>query len=124
MAQELTVTASLSFAKGNVQANGLTKSGQRFNVNGTKYIRGVQSIGFAAAEAIQLGEIAAPGWLLVQNNDATNFVELHTQAAAGVAFAKLQPGEFALLRLGSGVTAPAAKADTAAVEIEYMVVEE
>lgn len=123
MANELTITASVSFSKGEVLQMGFSRANKQFNVTGTKYIHNLQSIGFAAAEALAIGEVATPGWCFFFNTDATNYVQILT-AVAGTAFCKLKAKEFAMLRLPPGVTAPAAQADTAAVELQYMIVED
>lgn len=85
-----------------------------------KHIKHKQSIGFAAEEAIVLGEVTSPGWAIFINRDTANFVNLKV-ATGGAVFAKLMPGEFALLRLGSGAQAPFAQADTAACLLEYFI---
>lgn len=77
-----------------------------------------QTIGFAAHEALTLGDLTTPGWAHFTNLDPTNFVELGTDVSAAFApFAKLKPGESFPLRLGTA--APYAKADTGAVELDY-----
>lgn len=120
MALEITATGAVSFAKGNVATVGLTRSGQRFTVSGTDYTRGTQSVG-TAAEALALGEVTTPGWFFIYNMDATNYVEV-LDSTGGVATLKIKAGEFACGRFASA--APAVKANTAAVVIEYMVVED
>ena len=65
-----------------------------------------------ASEAIPLGSVsAAGGWLFVRNNDPTNYVQILT-ATSGTPFARLLPGEFCLLRLDAGLTAPFWQAHT------------
>lgn len=80
-------------------------------------IRNVQSIGFAADEALVLGDVVAPGIALFQNLDDTNFVEIGV--GSFTAFMKLKPGEIFLCRLGT--TAPRAQADTGAVDLFYII---
>ena len=124
MANELTVSASLSFVKGNTNVS-MSKNGLQVTVSGSQYIRNVQSINHAAEEAIQMGELASltPGYSFWRNNDSTNFVEL--RPATSVAdFAKMKAGEIALFRFADGMTAPYGQADTAAVEVEYIIVED
>jgi hypothetical protein len=70
---------------------------------------------------IPLGPVTAPGWAIFVNRDATNFINLKV-ATGGAIFAKLLPGECALLRLGSGAQAPYAIADTATCEMEVMII--
>jgi hypothetical protein len=118
MAQELTATGSVFFSKGSVASNGLVISGKKFDVAGKDYIRKSQNIG-TSAEALDLGDVSTAGWFFIQNNDITNFVEL-LDAVAGNVFMKLKPGEFACGRFGCA--APAAKANTAACDVEYIIV--
>ena len=84
-----------------------------------KFIGCKQNIG-TSEEAITLGEVTSPGWAFFINRDETNFIELRV-ATGGAKFAKLKPGEFAFLRLGSGAQAPYAIADTAACQLEYKI---
>jgi hypothetical protein len=80
-----------------------------------------QNIG-TTAEAINLGTVAAPRWAVFINRDATNYVEIFT-SNGGVIFCKLLAGEGCLIPLGSGVTAPYARANTAAIELEYAIID-
>lgn len=71
-------------------------------------------------EALPLDEATSPGWCLIINRDLTNYVELKT-GTSGTIFAKLKPGEFAFLRLGSGAQAPYAIANTAACQVAGLI---
>ena len=122
MASELTVAATLQFAKGNVVSHGFAKANLHFDVTGSKYVRAVQNIG-TDAEAIGLGEITAPGWFYIFNLDSANYVEI-LAAIAGDEFLKIEAGEVAMGRFAASVTAPAAKANTSALNIEYLIVED
>jgi len=122
MANEITVSATLLFAKGEVASQGFQRTNKQFDVTGTKYVRAVQNIG-TSPEALAMGEVAVPGWFFFLNLDATNFVEILT-GVGGDAFLKLKPREFAMGRLPSGVTAPAGKANTAALNLEFMIIED
>jgi len=54
-----------------------------------------QTVG-TSAEAVDLGDIAAPaGLIMVVNRDTTNYVELALDSGMTQKFAKLKPGEFA-----------------------------
>ncbi len=120
MANELTVTGSISFTKLPVSLISMSEPGKTFDVAGAKYVRGVQNIGIAA-EAILLGDVATPGWFFIKNLDPTNFVQILT-ALAGAAFLKLKPGESAIGRFA--VAAPAALANVAPGNIEYLILED
>lgn len=124
MSQELTASASVLFAKGNVASNGLSKANSKFNVAGTHYTRGVFLVPTTAnGTAIPLaGVTTAGGWFMIQNNDITNYIKIQN-AVSGTVIMRLGPGEFACGRFDDSVTAPAAIANTAAVEIEYIIVD-
>jgi hypothetical protein len=123
MANEATVSATLLFAKGSIASQGFQKTNLQFTVSGQKYVRCVQNIG-TSPEALNMGEISTPGLAFFFNLDTTNYVEILSQVAGGVAIAKLKPGEVALFRLPAGMTAPAAQANTSAVNLEYLVLED
>lgn len=127
MASELTINASLAFAKGNVASNSISlSSNTKFNVTGTRYAEGVQTIPTTAGgTTILLGPMVGTlGWFFFKNLDATNFIEIMTVISTGIVALKLKPGEIAMGRFGSGVTAPAAIADTASVQLQYLIVED
>lgn len=119
MANELTLTAALKFATGTKQAQ-FSKSGLQFNVTGGDYIFATQSVG-TSEEALGKGDITTPGYILIFNRDATNFVSIRG-ASGGANCIKLKPGDFALFRF-SGAN-PFVIADTAACEIEYLLIED
>ncbi len=119
MANELTVSAALVFAK-NSSSITFGASGVSRNVAGDRYIRTIQSVG-TAEEAIGKGELGTLGYGVFRNLDATNFITLRaaTALASGI---KLEPGDYCVFRLGGN--APFAIADTAACLMEYLIVEE
>jgi len=84
-----------------------------------KLVRNVQNIG-TTEEALDLGDVTVPGIAIFENLDDTNYVEIGSKPAATFyPLVKVKPGEKYILRLG--VTAPFAKADTAAVELDYRI---
>jgi hypothetical protein len=97
-----------NFISGSLRADQLT----------ARVIRNVQTIGFAAEEALELGSIATPGFAVFKNLDDTNFIEIGPDSTGLVPFVKLEPGQVAMMPLAA---APWAKADTAAVELFYIV---
>lgn len=120
MANEITLAATLSYEDSEESSELLTLADILASVASKKYIKHKQNIG-TSEEAITLGEVTAPGWALFINRDETNFINLKV-ATSGAIFAKLKPGEFALLRLGSGAQAPFAIADTAACQLEFFLI--
>jgi hypothetical protein len=119
MADEATVTTSLTFAKGSVDLT-LSDVGSTFDVAGTRYVRGVQEVGFATDEALDMGDLTDPGWCYMRNLDTSNYVEVYA-ATGETAFMRLLAGEHICFRMVA--TAPFVQADTAAIDLEYMIVQ-
>ena len=122
MANEISVTIKITFAKGTLPTVTRNPSALSVDMTGTQFVAGVQSIG-TAEEALDLGDMGALtlGWMYCKNLDGTNFVEIRP-ATATADLIKLKAGEFALFRLTSNT--PYAIADTAACELDYLIVED
>ena len=120
MADELTINLSMSLVKGNVSMSRSDKL--TVDVTGTGLIHNVQNIGFAAAEALTVAaDIGTEGYMFCRNIDATNFVYIGPDSTGIVNFIKLLPTEIAMFRLATGTIM--AQADTAAVDLEYWIIE-
>ncbi len=119
MANEITISASLSFSKGGKTASA-GRSGLQDDMTGSNYFQGTQTIG-TSEEALNKGDIGTPGYIWVRNLDATNFVEIRAGSSAADVV-KLMPGKMALFYLASST--PYAIADSGACEIEYLILEE
>jgi hypothetical protein len=118
MANEINLALALRLQKGylleNFQISGSYTLAAALPVKAS----GIASIGNAAHEAIPMQDVATYGFALFRNLDATNYVEVGVDvSAAFVAFARILPGEAALVRLGT--LAPYAKANAAAVRLQY-----
>lgn len=116
----VTVFASLKFANTTGGAASQQLPTASFSVAGDHYQSSIMSVPTTAGgTAIPLGGVSSPGgWWWFQNNDPTNYVDILT-AVSGTAFLRLMPGEGFPVRLNPGLTAPAALAHTAAVELMY-----
>lgn len=120
MARELTLNASMEYLDADDLSENLSIEDFIANV-ATKSIQKItQTIGLVE-EAILLGDVSAPAWCFLKNVAPTNFVNVKV-GTAGAIFAKLRPGGFCLLELGSGAQAPYAIADTAACKIRVFIV--
>ncbi len=91
----------------------------QFTMTGTVYVQGAISVGFAAEEAIPVGEVTSPHWAFFHNKDATNFISLRPGSGAANAI-RLKAGEYALVPLNPAVVWYAI-ADTAACKMEYLI---
>ena len=124
MANEIRVNADLQCENGNFQPRMRVQNLYitQTTLGGTT---GVQAIGTAAHEAIDLGDVGTVGLVMFRNLDATNFVQIGIDdGGAFVPIHELLPGESAgPFRLASGV-ALYAQADTAAVKIDRVILEE
>ena len=121
MANEVTVGVSLSFTKSGV-TDSLSWSDLKFDVSGSKLTHVVHEITVAADDLLDIGDITTPGFMIVRNLDDTNFVTIGGAASLATQTIKLKAGECALFRHAG--TAPVASADTAAVNIEYLLIED
>jgi hypothetical protein len=121
MANEGSYQVQLGFAKGNFASFTRASGAKNFDVTGTHCIYNVQAVGFAAAEALLLGDVASPGVALFHNMSATNYVEIY-DSSGGAAVLKLLPGEWAG-PMRFSVATPAAKANTTSVDLEYWIIE-
>lgn len=125
MADEITVSATLKCINGDFTFNRKI-SGQQFDQTAQGANGGVQEIGFAAHEAVALGDLTTEGYAIFRNLDDTNFLELGIDVAAAFEpVARLEPGEIALYRISQDAGAtPYAQANTAACNLEYMILED
>lgn len=120
MASELTLQGlHITLSKANVPGVDITISSIQPTVTGTQYMDNVQNIGFAAEEALLLGDVAPGGYCFFQNMDATNFVSLR-QGTGTTNFIKLLAGEWACFRMSADSSAPFAIADTGAVNLRCL----
>jgi hypothetical protein len=83
-------------------------------------MRNVQSISNSAHSALDLGSVVTPGFAVFQNLDSTNYVEVGIDVTGTFyPFLKLKAGEQGIVRLG--ISAPYAKANSAAVSLFYVI---
>lgn len=120
MANEGLIGASYRVLKGdNLVEKAI--SGIKFDVTGTDHVHKTQQIG-TSEEQLDFGEVVTPGYCLIVNRDATNYVEL--RPATGVAdLIRMNAGEIALFRFADDCTAPFAIANTATCQVEYWLFE-
>jgi len=108
MANEISVAASLSLARlGTTVAAAFSKHA---DFDGDQSIANVQIIG-TAAEAVVLGDVTTVGYVLLKNQDATNFIQIDSVNTMDGFTQKLLAGDFILLKPEAATIY--AKADTA-----------
>lgn len=121
MADEITIDARLRCTNNNLVLDHKA-IGLQWDMSGTNMSAQVQSIA-TSHEVIEFGDISTAGWAFFRNVDATNYVEIGLEVSSTFyAFMKLEPGEAAVLRLGG--TGIYAQADTAAADLQYVLLED
>lgn len=118
MANELTLAASLKFVKGDRNVP-FAKSGIQLDVAGDDVTFKTQNVG-TSEEALDLGDVSTPGYILIYNEDATNYVSVRSGTGAAN-LVKIRPKAIALFECEA--SAPFVIANTAAVRIHYCLIE-
>lgn len=119
MADELVISVAANFSKSGVSldTSDMGLVGLEIDVSGTDWVKATQSIG-TTAELLGKGEITTPGFLIIKNTDATNYVELEKATFSTTAgTVKIKAGEFAVFRVSS--TTLYACANTSACIVNY-----
>ena len=119
MSREFTINGSLAYEDSEGTELSLQVVDLIASITTKSYSQFKKNIG-TAEEALPLAEVANPGWCVLINRDETNFVNIRV-STGGAIFAKLKPGEFCLLRLGSGAAVPYAIADTDECQVEGLI---
>ena len=116
MANEISVSLSLRYSNSPTSAS-LAASFLADQV-GSKYESGIQTVG-TAEENLAKNDVGTIGYIAVRNTDPDNYVEL--ASSTGVYSVKLRAGESCFIPWeGAQVIA---KANTAACDVEYMIIE-
>lgn len=116
MANEITINASIAYDD-DVVTESTSVTDLKVTLTTQKCFRTIQTIA-TSDTALKLGDIGTLGFMFLKNLDTVNFVSLKT-AASGTIIGKLKAGEtYGPIRVGSGITAPAMIADTAACRVE------
>lgn len=123
MANEITYELYLKAAKGNLSIERRIPA-TKADMAGDAYSANVQTIATSSTAVTIAAAVSTAGFAFFRNLDATNFVEIGVEDGGStfIAFAKLDPGQAAVVPLAT--TSIYAKADTAAVLLETIVVED
>lgn len=122
MANEIQLSVNLVASKGGASVSG--SASQVSTMAGDQMLTNVQIIG-TSSEAIILGDSTTIGYVFFKNMDATNFVSISAlaTAVASTSFAKLLPGDCALIKAVGNPPTLTAIADTASVNLLVVAVE-
>ena len=119
MANEILINASLVYEDAEGVTASISNVDDTITVTTKKPVTNRQTI-TTSEVAINLGGLASIGWVMFKNLDTTNYIEIKT-ATGGTIIGKMLAGEsYGPVRMGSGVTAPFAIANTASCEMEIM----
>jgi len=119
MANEITVTATLTLDNGDLQFDkSITKS---VTMTGDAYQHGIQTIGTSEETVTIVADIGTYGYLLLRNlgTDTADYIEFST--ISGQLTGKLFAGEIALFRCDADLLR--AKATDAAMDLEFWLIE-
>lgn len=116
MANEITISTTLRYSKNKASAS--LSGGFSADQTGDKYSAGVQTIG-TVEESLEKNDVGTIGWMSIRNMDAANYVEFGS--TTGVYSVTLLPGEASSQRWNH--TSVFIKANTAACECEYLLIE-
>ena len=123
MADNITITTEFKWVNGTRTSNPTFKSGDE--------ITGTNKASFTVSATTSWAQVSFPaamtslGWLLLINQDITNFVEVgHWNGGTPSALITLPPGGQCLFKCAAGTTDLAIKADTAACDVDIESVED
>lgn len=121
--QPIQVSTILTLIQSGISTT-ISVQGLAVSQSGSRYCQGVQAVPTTAGGTAMpcLSSLSNLGYAIFVNLDQTNYVDIMT-ATSGTAFIRLQPNDSALFRFNSGITAPAAIAHTAAVNLQFLVLE-
>ena len=118
MANEISLDLNVRARKGNLDLPRRIRA--KFDLTGTNYFAQIQNVGTAQEDLAIGDDITTPGFAIIINHDDANFVTLSRDGIDS--FAKLRPGWPALIPLDG--TTYYIQADTAACDVEVIVLEE
>ncbi len=118
MAKEISIGVTISFRKSGAQVS--RSETITVDVTGDAFSHEVQAIGTSEEVLVQGADLGTPGYMFIKNLDTTNYVEIGS--TTGVYDIKLKAGEVCLYRHNSATAY--AKANTAACNVEYLLIED
>jgi len=120
MASEITATVALAATKGYLIES--VSTSVTADMTGTRSFSNVQAIGTSYEALVVNADITTSGWAYFRNLDTTNYIEIGVVVAATFyPLLKLKAGVPQLVHLSNGVLY--AKANTAACDLKYVILE-
>lgn len=122
MAGTLQINLSANLTHGTLRES-FNPGGQTITQTTAGQDSGIQVVG-TSEESVAATDVSTLGWAFFQNLDATNYIEIGPDSGGTmVGFIRLEPGEACALRLKPGITVKA-QANTAAVKLKYLILED
>jgi hypothetical protein len=122
MANELTVSHTLLFAKGSKRVS-VNRGSFQQDVAGNDFFQGTQIVTTSEA-ALSNGNITVPGRVVIRNLSSTSAEIVHVRAATGGAnMVQIDPGCEESFKFSSTATAPFVISATGSPEIEITLIE-
>jgi hypothetical protein len=126
MANEITVSMSLAFTKGDKNEK-FKVSAATFDMAGTDYVKGTMITAAAPGTVIPLGGVTLAGWYLFKNNStvAAEIISIK-DLTGGARTINLHAGESSVGRFSTDTitVVPWAVAASGTPELEYMIIED
>lgn len=120
MANTTSGSTSLTFTLGSYLSDSLSGS-MSSSVAGDDFVKMTQLVP-TSTTALSIGNLSTLGAYLIKNLDTTNYVDI-LSSTTGITILHLLPSSSAVGYFPGTITAPAAKANTSPVSIEYMICE-
>lgn len=124
MANEITLTASLSVNKPSIMSAAIARSVTNLlrNMSGTTYIQDTMLV-TTSELAIPFGGVTSPHWAFFNNLDPTNYIQIYDASGQSAhCIVRLLAGDPAFFPLDTGLTTLFAKANVANCQMEYLIV--
>ena len=126
MANEIEISLSISASKGGMNIN--RSENFKATMSGDSITHSVLEVGTSAEVLVESNELGSAGWCFLKNLDSSNLVEFGRQGAdaADENLIKLKPGESCLFRVSDQGSDDQVYglADTAACNVEYILIED
>jgi hypothetical protein len=122
MANEITITSSLTFYKPSIMSSAISRAfnGLQRSVTGTTYVQD-SMLAAITATLIPLGNVTNPHWAYFYNLDPVNYLQIQN-GVSGTPFLRLLAGDPAVgVPLDPSVV-PYVIANTAPVQMEYLII--
>jgi hypothetical protein len=114
----ITISAAMAFINASLSTQLNSYAAKAFSTVSNLSIGG-QLLAAVTPAALPVSGLSAPGgFFFFVNNDPTNYIQILT-SVSGVPFLRIEPGEVAMGRFDSGITAPAVAAGAGTPQLAY-----